>query len=93
MKPEHSLPYSQELATGYLSFILILFFPQRLNLSSGPFHSGFPIKIMSPMPATCCGQLILLNLIFFFFFNWLYSPVTDLHLLLFFGSLIYFDIW
>jgi hypothetical protein len=27
-----------------------------------------------------------------FFFNWLYSPVTDLRLLLFFGSLIYLDI-
>jgi hypothetical protein len=30
---------------------------------------------------------------YYFFFSWIYSPVMDLRLLLFFGSLIYLDIW
>jgi hypothetical protein len=45
-------------------------------------------KSVSSLKVTAVQEWILLLL-----FSWLYSPVSDLRLLLFFGSLIYFDMW
>jgi len=81
MKLKGSLPYSKKLATRpimsqinpihvpfhFLKIHLILFSHLRLGLPSGPFHSGFPntlhTPLLSPMRTTCSAHLIFLYLI------------------------------
>jgi hypothetical protein len=72
MKPEISLPYSQECSIGPYAepdgSILILSTHLRLGLPSDPIPSGFqpicPIWIpLLPICATCPAHLIFLDLI------------------------------